>query len=86
MSATTFVAYWPITDQSVGWDELIKAAEQDLPLLLGQARCRKAGPGAFRIARSVDVPGSGRLTPTVLVFEAPAWPRKPRAYHRRTAA
>ena len=33
---------------------------------------RLVGPGRFSIAESVDVPGCGRTTPTVLVFEAPA--------------
>ena len=82
---STFRAFWPITDQRIGWDELLRAASMDLPLLAAQAQCRIAGDGAFRIARSVDVPGSGRITPTVLVFEAPARQLRPRAYHRSAA-
>ena len=74
--------FWPIHDQAVGWDALIAQACADLPLLAAQAHVRLVAPGAFRIARSVDVPGSGRITPTVLIYEAPARPLKARNYRR----
>lgn len=80
----TFQALWPITDQSVPWHELIDQARADLPQLLATARAIPLERGKFHIARSIDVPGSGRSTPTVLVFEARAKRRRARAYHHAT--
>lgn len=80
-----FMAIWPIVDESVEYHRLCREAADDLPQVLARTRAQVVGPGRFSIAPSVSVPGSGRVTPTVLVYEAPAVPVRPRAYHSRTA-
>ena len=77
---TTFRAIWPITDETRGYATLCKEAESELPLLIGQARARLTAPGRFSIAPSDRVPGSGRTTPAVLIYEAPAVAIAPRGY------
>ncbi len=70
--SAVFRACWPILEDGTPYRALLATAKTELPLLLGQAHARLVGPGRFSIAESVDVPGCGRTTPTVLVFEAPA--------------
>ncbi len=79
---TVFRAIWPITDETVPYDELIVAARAEVPTLVNRAHARLAGPIRFHLARSVDVPGSGRVTPSVLVAEAPAESAVARDYWR----
>lgn len=67
-----FRACWPILEDGTPYRDILRDAKAELPVLLGQAHARMTGPGRFSIAESIDVPGSGRTTPTVLVFEAPA--------------
>lgn len=71
---SSFQAIWPILDQRLTYDQLIDEAAHDLPTLVAQAHARITDwrAGRWSIARSVDVPGSGRITPTVLLYEAPA--------------
>ena len=69
-----FRAIWPITDETVGYAELCRQATDDLPALVAQAKARLTRPGRFSIAPSDKVPGSGRVTDAVLVYEAPAVP------------
>lgn len=76
---TTFMARWPITDETLGIAELAVLARPDLPLLTAQAGARITGPGRWFVVRSAELPGSGRITEWVLVYEAPAEPRPPRA-------
>lgn len=73
----TFRAMWPVTDESLGLAELADLARTDLPLLVAQARATISGPGRFTLADSAQVPGSGRVTRYVLVYEAPAVHRPP---------
>jgi hypothetical protein len=82
----SFRAVWPITDERAAFTELLSAALVEVPLLAAQAKCRVVGRGRFSIDLSVNVPGSGRITPTCLIYEAPAQPVEARAYHRRTTA
>jgi hypothetical protein len=69
-----FRAFWPIVDQRVPYDALIREAEAELPELTirAHARITNLGAGRWSIERSSRVPGSGRVTPTVLMYEAPA--------------
>ena len=67
-----FRAVWPILEDGTPYRELVRAAKSEVPLLAGQAHARLTGDGRFSIAEAVDVPGSGRTTSTVLVYEAPA--------------
>lgn len=71
---STFRAIWPIVDERLPWDRLIREAEADLELLTAQAHARitNYGAGRWSIERSCRVPGSGRITETVLMYEAPA--------------
>lgn len=69
---STFKAIWPITNPALTLDRLTAAAQHDVPVLAAQAHARLTSRGRFTIARSVDVPGSGRATATVLVYEARA--------------
>lgn len=80
-----FRAIWPIADQSIGYATLCRQAAEDLPLLIGHASARLTNPGRFSIAPSVEVPGSGRVTEAVLVYEAPAVALAPRAYRKDAA-
>ena len=82
---TRFRAIWPITDEAVTYADLCRQATAELPLLLGQARARLTNPGRFSIAPANRVPGSGRVTESVLVFEAPAIPLTARDYHRKAS-
>ena len=82
-----FRALWPITNPRLPLARLIEEAREDLPRVERQAAAyAHPGAGRWRVARSSDIPGSGRVTETVLIFEAPAWPLRARAYHRRSAA
>lgn len=67
-----FRACWPILEDGTPYRDLVRTAKTEIPVLVGQAHARLTGAGRFSIAESVDVPGSGRTTPTVLVYEAPA--------------
>lgn len=78
-----FRAIWPITDERTPYAELCHGAQADLMLLLAQAHARVTGPGRFSIAPSVYVPGSGRVTESVLVWEAPAISVPLRAYRAK---
>ena len=80
-----FRAIWPITDESVSYADLCRQAANDVALLIGQAHCRLTKPGRFSIAPAELVPGSGRVTDSVLVYEAPASPLPARSY-RKVAA
>lgn len=80
MSGFMLRCIWPILDERMPYRELVRAAKGDVPGLATQAHARLAAPGRFSIAESVDVPGSGRTTATVLVFEAPAVRAPARAY------
>jgi hypothetical protein len=79
-----FRCVWPIHD-NVTYRRLIRDAKDDIPTLAAQAHARITGPGRFSIAESIDVPGSGRTTPTVLVFEAPAVQMAARSYWKASA-
>jgi hypothetical protein len=81
MSGLVFRAVWPIVDERVPLPHLEAQAEADLPLLLGQVHARLLERGVFKVADSRTVPGSGRVTPRVLVYEAPAKPMRARPYH-----
>lgn len=80
--AHLFRALWPILDDTVPARQMAGEVAGDLPVLARQAHAVLCGPPYFRVARSQDVPGSGNVTPFVLVAEAPARPAVRRAYHR----
>lgn len=67
-----FRAVWPILDDGTTYRDLVRAAKAEVPLLAAQAHAKLTGPGRFSIADAIDVPGCGRTTDAVLVFEAPA--------------
>lgn len=71
---STFLAFWPIVDQRVPYERLLAEAEAELPDLVSRAHARIVDyrAGRWSIARSSRVPGCGRITPTVLLYEAPA--------------
>lgn len=80
---------WPITDETVSYAELCRQAAVDIPMLLARAHAKATGRGRFSIAPSVAVPGSGRVTESVLLWEAPAVAAPRRNYRqppRRDAA
>lgn len=79
-----FRAIWPIVDETTGIRDLIAAAEADLPLLLAQAHAAITDNtrGRWSIVPSVNVPGSGRITENVLMFEVPARAVPVRAYRK----
>ena len=77
---------WPILEDGTPYRDLIRDAKAELPTLIAQAHAKLTGPGRFSIADSADVPGSGRTTPTVLVFEAPAVEVKRDIYRIREVA
>lgn len=83
-AAIVFRAVWPIVDERLSFADLCREAESGLPTLISQARARLLRPGRFSIAPSEKVPGSGRVTESCLIYEAPAAPATPRPY-RRTA-
>lgn len=79
-----FRCFWPITDDKLGMGELIKQATPDVPMLLARAHAA-IGPnssGRWSIAPSASIPGSGRTTDYVLLFEAPARRVPTRAYRK----
>lgn len=78
----TFRAIWPIRDDTVPARQLAREATEELPELVVRARAQLTGPGWWRVLPSKRVPGSGNLTPLVLVFEAPAEQAPTRVYHR----
>lgn len=80
-----FRAIWPITDPDATWSSLVETASTEVPLLAARAHARITGAGRFTIADSRLVPGSGRTTKHVLMFEAPAVMRKRREYHREAS-
>lgn len=73
---------WPILPGTgIDFTDLVAEAEQELPWVLNTAGALVTGPGRWSTAKSSDVPGSGRVTPLVLLFEAPAKPKPRRSYH-----
>lgn len=86
MSPThTFRAIWPITDETVPYAELCKQAGAELPEIIARSRARLTSPGHFAVAPSAHVPGSGRVTESVLLYTAPAVALRPRAYWKGAA-
>lgn len=73
-----FRAIWPITDERLPFTALCAQATHDVPLLAAQAHAHLVGPGRYTVARSTDIPGSGRITEWVLIYDAPATPRPTR--------
>lgn len=82
MTAPTaiFRCVWPIVDETVAFATMCRTAQDDLPMLIAQAKAKLVQPGRFSIAPSALVPGSGRITESVLVYEAPAVRAPIRAY------
>lgn len=69
---STFRAFWPVIDPEIPLHHLVASAMDDLPWLTAQAHAVLTGPGRWQIEESWKVPGSGRVTPLVLLYEAPA--------------
>lgn len=67
-----FRAIWPITNERLPFTALCAQATHDIPHLAALAHARITGPGRWTCALSTDVPGSGRITKWVLLYEAPA--------------
>lgn len=86
MSAAVFRAVWPIVDESLSYADLCREAKNELPQVLALAHVEVTAPGRFSIAPSEWVPGSGRTTESVLVFEAPARATRRRNYRIPPAA
>lgn len=82
MSDAIFRAIWPITDERMTVADLIREALPEVPLLAGQAGARLIDGGQFITADSRRVPGSGRVTPRVLIYQARAERIEPRAYRK----
>lgn len=82
---STFRAMWPIVDERVTWAILTRTARAELPMLAAQAKARLIGAGRFYVMPSSAVPGSGRVTETVLVFDGPAEPIPNRSYWKEVA-
>lgn len=80
-----FRAIWPITDERQSYANLCREAESDLPLLIAQAKARLTAHGRFSVAPSSQVAGSGRITESVLIYEAPAMRAPIREYRRAVA-
>ena len=76
---------WPITDDTAPFVSLVKLALDEVPALAMRSHAKLTGPGRFHVARSVDTPGSGRITDWVLIYEAPAEPLPARAYRKAAA-
>lgn len=70
-------AFWPIVDPTLGWDDLISEALKDLPWVAARSHVNITGLPRWYVARSVDFPGSGRVTELILVCEVPATRRTP---------
>lgn len=83
---SVFRAFWPIIDQTIPLRDLIAEASDQLPALIAQAHCHVTGRGRWSVTLSSSVPGSGRITETVLLYEAPARPAPRREYHRATGS
>ncbi|WKN47126.1 hypothetical protein [Nocardioides sp. Arc9.136] len=83
---TSFRAIWPITDLHAGMAQLVAQARPELPRLLAQAHARPTGIGRFTVAASAHVPGSGRVTEWVLLYECPARPAPVRVVPTNYAA
>ena len=84
-----FRALWPILDDApsaAGYAQLLAEARADLPAILARHSARATGPGVFHVAASVDVPGSGRVTESVLIWEGPVVAAEPRVYRTHTQA
>ena len=80
-----FRAIWPIYDDQpshVTYAQLVREATEELPALLVRHHARATGRGVFTIAASVDIPGSGRVTESVLVWEGPVVAAEPRLYQQ----
>lgn len=80
-----FRAIWPVVDETVTYADLCRQAAEDLPTLLTRSSARVTGPGRFSIAPADKVPGSGRVSESVLVYEAPAVGLARRDYRRWAA-
>lgn len=81
-----FRAVWPIKDDDPQpYHLLIRQASDDLPTLLTQAAAQQVGMGRFSVALSTQVPGSGRVSESVLVYEAPVIQTPPRPYRNQVA-
>lgn len=63
---------WPIVDPLAAFPALLEEASREIPALARRHHARITGPGRFTVARSLEVPGSGRTTEWVLLWEAPA--------------
>lgn len=84
MSGVMFRAIWPIVDETRPYADLCKEAAEDLPRLIATAHAVLEKPGRFSVAPSEKVPGSGRVTPSVLLYEAPARRSTARRPYRKT--
>lgn len=80
-----FRAVWPVLDARVPVPQLLAEARDELAALATRAGCQITGTPRFRLAPSDRVPGSGRISETVLLADAPAEPVAPRAYRKATA-
>lgn len=69
-----FRALWPITDMTTPLGDLIDTATRDLPMVAARAHAEVQAGGRWLVAASAKVPGSGRVTENVLLYEAPAAP------------
>lgn len=67
-----FRAVWPVLDEAAPLSELLREATAELDEVASRAHARILTRGRFSIALSSQVPGSGRITELVLLFEAPA--------------
>lgn len=81
----TFRAFWPILDDSMTFPELCAEALPTVPLLAAQARARIVDGGRFSAVDSRRIPGAGRCSARVLVYEARAVPMAKRPYWRGVA-
>ena len=80
-----FRAIWPIVDETTSYADLCREAAAEIPELVARSRARLAKPGRFSVAPSEHVPGSGRVTDSVLIYEAPAQPLATRSYWKGAA-
>lgn len=67
-----FRAIWPVLDPSRLLQDLIAEASQDLPRVALMAHAEITGRGRWSMRPAAEVPGSGNVTATVLMYEAPA--------------
>lgn len=80
-----FRAFWPIVDEDRTWNELLQEAAADIPTLTVRAGARIIGPIRWTIVPSASVAGSGNVTESVLMCDAPAEERPSRAYRAGAA-